>query len=441
MLTSFFNSLSFTTRYIFALFIIALLSTMAYFNLSKLIEEQADYGKIINISGKQRMLTQKIAFNAIYYKTKKLSESLKIMEKSHNYLISLSMSKELSDMYYSKPMLLDERVKKFVKHANEFINNRNGKSLTYIIENSENLLFDFDKVVSVYQQEVEDKTYALSNRELYLLLITFFILLIEAVFIFRPANNMINTNKIKLLQQSRSSAMGEMIENIAHQWRQPLSTISIIASGSKVRKKMNMIEDEEVIESYEKILKHTNHLSNTIDDFRRFFKQDNEKTIFKIEDVVYHCKSLTEASYKSNNITLLVNIKNTNLKVEGRFGEMSQVILNILNNAKDILKEKEIKNKIVNITVIEKKNNFKISIHDNAEGIPLNIINKIFEPYFTTKHKSQGTGIGLFMSKEIVHKHFNGVLKVQNKEFFYDKKVYFGASFDILLPIKEFPTT
>ncbi len=440
MLISFFNSLSFTTRYTFALLVIALLSTLAYFNLSNLIEEQADYGKIINISGKQRMLTQKIALNAIYYKTNKLSESLKIMETSHKYLISLPMSKKLSNMYYSKPMLLNERVEKFFKHANEFKKSRNGNSLTYILKNSENLLIDFDKVVSVYQLEVENKTYALSTRELYLLLFTFFILVIEAVFIFRPANNMINANKIKLLQQSRSSAMGEMIENIAHQWRQPLSTISTIASGAKVRKKMNMINDEEIIESYEKIIKHTKHLSTTIDDFRSFFKEDKKKTIFNIEDVISHCKSLTEASYKSNNITLLVNIKDINSKVEGRFGEMSQVIINILNNAKDILNEKNLENKIVNITVEEQKYDYKITIQDNANGVPINIINKIFEPYFTTKHKSQGTGIGLFMSKEIIHKHFNGVLKVSNEKFTINKKEYYGACFKILLPIKKFST-
>ncbi|WP_072679969.1 ATP-binding protein [Arcobacter sp. LA11] len=441
MFISFFNSLSFTTRYTFALLIIALLSTLAYFNLSKLIEEQADYGKIINISGKQRMLTQRIALNAIYYKTNKLSSSLETMEESHNYLISLPMSEKLFNMYYSKPIYLDRRVKEFFKHAKEFKDNRNGKSLTYILQNSEKLLIDFDKVVSIYQKEVEDKTYTLSKRELFILLFTFFILINEALFIFRPANNMINANKIKLLQQSRSSAMGEMIENIAHQWRQPLSTISTIASGAKIRKKMNMIEDDEIIESYEKIITHTKHLSTTIDDFRGFFKEDNKQTIFKIEDVVNHCKSLTEASYKSNNIELVVKEEASNLKIEGRFGEMSQVILNILNNAKDVLKEKDLSPKIVNIILKEKKNNYEILIQDNANGVPEDIINKIFEPYFTTKHKSQGTGIGLFMSKEIIHKHFNGYIEVSNQEFKVNQKNYYGACFKIKLPIKEFKTT
>jgi len=437
MFISFFNSLSFTTRYSFALIIIALLSTLAYINLSNLIEEQADYGKIINISGKQRMLTQNIAFNAIYYKTNKLAKSLKTMEENHEYLITLPMTIKIYDMYYSKPILLDERVNRFFKHANEFKDNRNGKSLTYILDNSEKLIIDFDKVVSFYQNEVEHKTYTLSKRELFILLFTFFILLVEALFIFRPANDMINENKIKLLQQSRSSAMGEMIENIAHQWRQPLSTISIIASGAKVRKKMNMIDDEEIIESYEKIMNHTKYLSTTIDDFRGFLKKDNKKTIFNVAEVINHCKSLCEASYKSSNIRLFVNIKNSDLKLDGRFGEMSQVILNILNNAKDILNEKNIEDKIVSIIVVEKKKNYEIAIYDNGKGVPKEIINKIFEPYFTTKHKSQGTGIGLFMSNEIICKHFDGVLKVSNEKFTLNEKEYYGACFKIKLPIKE----
>lgn len=435
---SFSNSLSFTTRYSFALLIIALLSTLAYFNLSNLIEERSDYGKIINISGKQRMLTQKIAFNAIYYKTKKLSESLESMEKSHKYLMSLPMSNELHKMYYSKPISLDNRTKDFFKHAKEFRDNRNGRSLTYILKNSEKLLNDFDEVVNIYQKEVENQTIKLSNRELYILLFTFCILLVEALFIFRPANNMINENRMKLLQQSRSSAMGEMIENIAHQWRQPLSTISTIASGSRLRKKTNMIDDNEIIESYEKILKHTKHLSTTIDDFRTFFKEDNTKTIFSLDKVINHCKTLTEASYKSNNIELISNIENANSEIEGRFGELSQVILNILNNAKDILRENNFKRKLVLINVSELNDICEITIQDNAKGVPFEIKNKIFEPYFTTKHKSQGTGIGLFMSKEIIHKHFKGVISVENKEFIFDETKYYGACFKIQLTLKKF---
>jgi signal transduction histidine kinase len=434
MYRNFLNSLSFTARYIFALSIIALLAILAYINLSNHIEKQANYGKIINLSGKQRMLTQKIALHSIYYKTKKLEKSLYIMKNSHEYLISLPMSKKLHNIYFAEPVSLDKRVKQYLKHANDFKTNRSGKSLTYILNNSDTLLVDFDKVVSYYQDEIEYKTYELSQKELYLLLLTLFILTIEAIFIFRPANNMINDSRVKLLQQSRSSAMGEMIENIAHQWRQPLSAISTIASGSKLRKKMNLITDDEVLESYDKIMNHTKHLSTTIDDFRSFFKQDTNKTIFSIKNVINQCKSLSDASYKSNNIILSIDIKD-DIEIEGSYGEMSQVILNILNNAKDVLIEKNYEEKIVKITAYKIKDKYCISIHDNAGGVPSDIINKIFEPYFTTKHKSQGTGIGLFMSKEIITKHFKGSIEIVNKKTTHENKIFYGACFKIMLLI------
>jgi signal transduction histidine kinase len=435
MYRNFLNSLSFTARYIFALSIIALLAILAYINLSNHIDKQADYGKIINLSGKQRMLTQKIALHSIYYKTKKLEKSLYIMKNSHEYLISLPMSKELYNIYFAEPVLLDKRVKQYLKHANNFKTNRNDKSLAYILNNSDTLLVYFDKVVSYYQDEIEHKTYELSQKELYLLLLTMFILIIEALFIFRPANNMINDSRVKLLQQSRSSAMGEMIENIAHQWRQPLSAISTIASGSKLRKKMDLITDEELIGSYDKIMNHTKHLSTTIDDFRSFFKQDTNKTIFSIKNVINQCKSLSDASYKSNNITLNIDIKD-DIEIEGSYGEMSQVVLNILNNEKDILRGKNLVEKIVKINTYKMKDEYCISIHDNAGGVPADIINKIFEPYFTTKHKSQGTGIGLFMSKEIITKHFNGSIKITNQKINFGNQFFSGACFKIIIPIK-----
>jgi len=383
------------------------------------------------------MLTQKILIHAMHQETDKLQKDLKLMEKNHNYLLSLPMSKELDKIYYSKPLELDNRVKKYLKQTNEFIKNKNAKNLKSISKNSKILLIYFEEVVSIYQNELEEKISTLSKRQTYLLLFILLILLLEAIFIFKPVNKIINDNKIKLLQQSRSSAMGEMIENIAHQWRQPLSAISTIASGTKIRKEMDMINDDELIDSFEKILKHTKHLSSTIDDFRGFFKQDNKKTIFNIFDVVKHCICLTEASYKNNSISLHINKVNGIYKIEGKFGEMSQVILNIMNNAKDILKEKEIEEKIVYINIYEENTFCCIDIHDNAKGIPENIKEKVFEPYFTTKHKSQGTGIGLFMSKEIVNKHFKGQIEASNEEFRINTKKNYGACFSIKIPLKE----
>jgi signal transduction histidine kinase len=229
--------------------------------------------------------------------------------------------------------------------------------------------------------------------------------------------------------------MGEMIGNIAHQWRQPLSSISAIASGAKLRYKNNMISDEELGETFDKIKLHTQHLSNTIDDFKNFLTDTREKEFFNIDEVVEKSISLVEAMCIDNKIKLNVEIIDKELRLNGNSSELSQVFLNILNNAKDVFVEKKVTNRVILIRVVKDENNVLVSIKDNAGGISKDIELKIFEPYFTTKHKSQGTGIGLFMSKKIVEQHYNGTLRSTNDEFEIDGVKYYGASFNIKIPL------
>ncbi len=144
--------------------------------------------------------------------------------------------------------------------------------------------------------------------------------------------------------------------------------------------------------------------------------------------------TLTDAIYKNNQIIVSVDINDSNLKCEGNESELSQVFMNVLNNSKDALIENEIENKHVFINISNLNNDIIIQIYDNAGGISEDIIEKIFEPYFTTKHRAQGTGIGLFMCKEIIEKHFNGTISVSNKEFLIDKNGYQGAQFNIKIP-------
>ena len=188
-----FHSLNFTKKYILALTIIALLSVLAYFNLNHLINKQSNDGEIINTSGKQRMLSQQIALYAIYFKTKKLNRNVKMMEDAHKFLTSLPMSNELKKIYFEKPVELDLQVKEYIKHSKKFYENRNGKSLTYILKNSQPLLISLDHAVDLYQLESESKVIELKDIELYLMLLTLFILCLEAFFIFRPANKRIET--------------------------------------------------------------------------------------------------------------------------------------------------------------------------------------------------------------------------------------------------------
>jgi len=220
-----------------------------------------------------------------------------------------------------------------------------------------------------------------------------------------------------LQQQTRLSSMGEMIGNIAHQWRQPLSLISAIATSYQLKSEMEQTStQEETLKNMKKINDTVQYLSKTIEDFRNFFRSSTEKEIFKLSKVIKDCENITSATYKNNHIVLKKVIEDPDMEYNGASSMLAQVILNLFSNAKDVLVEKQIKNKIVKITLKYENNSTIIKVKDNAGGVPENIVDKIFDPYFTTKHQSQGTGIGLYMSSQIIQKHFNGIISVRNVE-------------------------
>ena len=244
----------------------------------------------------------------------------------------------------------------------------------------------------------------------------------------------INNQEQLLLQQSKLALMGEMIGNIAHQWRQPLSIISTCASGMKLQKEVDILDDNIFYDSCEMIINQSHYLSQTIDDFRSYLQSNKEKNIFKLDEIISNSISIVSPAYKSCDITLIYNNDFLDIEIETYNNELVQVLLNILNNAKDaIIISSKYEKRLVFINVELKDDFVSINILDNGGGIPKEIIDKIFEPYFTTKHKSQGTGLGLFMSYKIVNESLNGLLKVQNKEFEYEGEKYFGAEFKIEL--------
>ena len=238
-----------------------------------------------------------------------------------------------------------------------------------------------------------------------------------------------------LNQQSKMAAMGEMIENIAHQWRQPLSLISTAATGAKLRKDFESLSDTDFYEAMDIINNSAQHLSNTIDDFRNFFSNEKEASYFDIHIPIEKVLYLVSSKLKNRNIEIVKNTQE--IIIVGLVNEFIQVLLNIINNAVDALEESDSKKKFIFIDAYKEGDNLVLKIKDNAGGIKKEIIDRIFEPYFTTKHKSQGTGIGLYMSNEIIKKHMNGDISVSNKKYLYENTNYNGAEFKIVLPLNS----
>jgi len=243
-----------------------------------------------------------------------------------------------------------------------------------------------------------------------------------------------NIDKEKLLfQQSKMASMGEMIENIAHQWRQPLSVISTAAMGVKIKDELDELNKDSLNYSMDTINNSVQHLSQTITDFRNFFKVDKIKKEIVLINTFEKTFKLISSQFRTSSITVIKNIEDITLhEMEN---ELIQVLINVLNNARDELLKKTEAKKIIFINATKKEKFVEICIKDNAGGIPTEIINKVFSSHFTTKQDSSGTGIGLYMSKMIVEEHMNGKIEVENCNFTYEDISYTGAQFKVILPL------
>lgn len=218
-----------------------------------------------------------------------------------------------------------------------------------------------------------------------------------------------------MLHQSRLARMGAMLSMIAHQWRQPLSEISGILMEIETAHKFKKLDDSLINESIQESNKIILFMSHTIDDFRNFFKPDKKKVNFYVDDACNEAISLAGASIKSYKINLYKKVK-CNSIINGYEREFAQVLLNLISNAKDILNQREIINPKITIIIDVQERNVVLTVQDNAGGVDQEHLDLIFEPYFTTKESSQGTGLGLYMSKMIIEKNMNGTLTVENNK-------------------------
>ena len=231
-----------------------------------------------------------------------------------------------------------------------------------------------------------------------------------------------------LLHQSKLAQMGEMISMIAHQWRQPLTAISSTSNDMYMKIMLDQYDSNYFMQKLDQINEFSKHLSQTIDDFRNFYKKDTKVESSTYTEVVKGALDIIETSIVNKNITLKTELHSCG-KIHVRVNELRQVLLNLIKNAEDVLLEREVVSPFIHIESYDKEGSAYLKVCDNGGGIPEDIIHTIFDPYFSTKTKKDGTGLGLYMSKIIVEDHAHGKLSVKNSDQ--------GACFTIILPIEE----
>jgi len=212
-----------------------------------------------------------------------------------------------------------------------------------------------------------------------------------------------------ILRQSKLAQMGEMLSMIAHQWRQPLAAIAATSNSIYLKARSNKLDNEKAMTLSLKISQYTQHLSSTINDFRNFFQTNKDKELVSLKSIVQDALNIVEASLKNQNIQIETTY-HSDEEINTYKNELKQVVLNIIKNAEDALTEQDIKDPKIEIEV----HKTKITIKDNAKGIPPEIMDRIFEPYFSTKNQKDGTGLGLYMSKVIIEEHCKGKLCAQS---------------------------
>jgi PAS domain S-box-containing protein len=241
----------------------------------------------------------------------------------------------------------------------------------------------------------------------------------------------IQQKDIMLQEQAKLAAMGEMIDSIAHQWKQPLSVISTNISSLQLKYDLENLKADDIDKTTSSIMNAIDYMSATIDDFKNFFNPNKQKSRFKINTTFEKIFNLLKSKFRKHSILLINEIEPITL--HNYENELVQVLINILNNAADALEDSHHEVKLIFIKTYKENENIYISIKDNAGGISNQIIDKVFEARFTTKEKKNGTGIGLYINKKIIEESLKGTITVKNESFIYEDNEYKGANFTIIL--------
>lgn len=240
----------------------------------------------------------------------------------------------------------------------------------------------------------------------------------------------------KLVEESKLSSMSEMIGNIAHQWRQPLSIISTSASGVKIKKEYGMLDDQELLQACDVIDDTAQHLSKTIDEFREFIQGDSKKHVFDLKEEIQNFINLTDTAIRKHNIEVKF-FSPVSMEIEGFPNELLQCFINIFNNSKEAFQENQIEEakRFIHIEYFKVDHHVVITFKDSAGGVSDEVLSKIYDPYFTTKHKTQGKGLGLYVTRNLVVELMNGSIQIGNITLIEQNKQYQGLECMITLPL------
>ncbi len=200
---------------------------------------------------------------------------------------------------------------------------------------------------------------------------------------------------------------------IAHQWRQPLTAISSTSALIELKAKVHQLDSETAVQKAQSISNYAQYLSHTIDDFRDFFKPTKEKKETNYDEIVTSVLGIVGTSIDNQNIRLIQEL-NCHHPFSTYVNELKQVILNLLKNSQDILRDEAIESPVIKIATYEVQGSCVFEVSDNGGGVPIDIMDNIFDPYFSTKSEKNGTGLGLYMSKIIIEEHCGGILSVKN---------------------------
>lgn len=406
------------------LLILILIGTFIYWNL-KLKESEAKFRTLFDIAP---------VFLNSFDKNGKIILWNKECEKAFGWTFDeIKNKKDSLSLFYDDPKVCEDVMKSFENISDSFEEwhpkTKNGETL---IVKWANIKLPNGEIINIGLDITQQRNYEISIREKAL----------ELKFAKSQLENLNSSlekrieDEIKkntkqqhmIMQQNKLAQMGEMIENIAHQWRQPLAQInsSIILIDAILEK--HNFKDTLVENKLTEIESLTSYMSKTISDFKNFFNPNKKKTIFNVEEAIQKANDILKGLINSHHIQIEINIEK-DLKINSYLGELQQVILIIINNSIDAFIHMNIHFPKILINAYTDNESLVIHIEDNALGINSDLLDKIFEPYFTTKHKVQGTGLGLYIAKLVVENSLLGFLSVENKQN--------GACFTIKIPKGE----